>query len=125
MTILAKRLPVVHIPKQPLIAAVWKHMIHHSRGRQFSFCLTRNAQRMLSQVCFSRFAPLSVVTPEGRAATQPVAALCNVFLAVNLPWFAEPWTAGIATGTFRFHGHCLISFLNIGVLADVGLSYLY
>ena len=60
---------------------------------------------MPPQICGPRLAPLAVIAPEGSAAAQPVAALGDVFLAIDLPLFAEPGTAWIAAGPFGFLGH--------------------
>ena len=105
MALLAKRLPVVHIPEQPLVASVWQHMIYDSCWGQLPVSLAGNAQRMTPQIGSPRVAPPAVVAPEGSAAAQPVAALGDVFLAIDLPLFAESGTAGEAAGAFWFHRH--------------------
>ena len=105
MAFLAKRLPVIHIPEQALIAAMRKHMIHDGRRGQLPVSLTGDAQRMTPQVGVSRLAPLPVISTESSAAAQPIVALSEMFFAVDLPLFAESGAAGIAAGASRFHGH--------------------
>ena len=82
-------------------------MINHCGRIHFSFCLTHDAEGMPAKKSVSRLAPPTVVAPEGSAAAQTVTALGDVFLAVNLPLFAESGAAGIAAGASRFHGHVL------------------
>jgi len=84
---------------------MWEYMIHNRGGRKLTFRLTVNAKRMPPEICSPRLAPLSVIAPKGSTAAQPVIALGDVFLAVDLPRFAKPGAAWIATGTSRFHGH--------------------
>lgn len=97
---------------------MWDDMIHDGRSRQLALGLTENAKRMPSKVCSPSLAPSAVVAPEGRAAALSVAALCDVFFAVNLPLFAEPRAAGVAAGAFWFHGHIILRLLYTNMLAD-------
>ena len=70
---------------------------------------------MLTQVRSPGIAPLAVIAPESRAATQPIAALSDMLLTVNLPLFAESCTTGIAAGALWFHRHNedLVSSCNL------------
>jgi hypothetical protein len=80
-------------------------MVDDRGSSQLSFRLAGNAKRMLPQIGGPRISPPAVIAPEGRAAAQPVAALGNVFLAIDLPLFAESRASGIATGPFGFLRH--------------------
>ena len=112
MAALTEGLPISLIPEQHHVATMRNHMIHHRGGCQLPFCLTGDAQRMPPQISSPRLAPFPVITPEGSSTAQPVAAFRDVFFAEDLPLFAEPGTARIAAGAFRFHGHFVTFFLK-------------
>ena len=107
MAFFAERLPVVHIPEQSLIAAMRKHVIHHSGRYQLPFSLTVDTQRMPVQKSCSCLPPLGVVTTGISATAQAVAAQRHVLLAINLTLFAESRATGIAAGSSWFLGHLL------------------
>ena len=105
MAALAQGLPVFFIPEQGLIAPVRDDMIHHCSGREPTFLLALHAQRMPAQKSGPLPAPLGVVASGIRAAAQPIPAPLDVFGAVDLTAFTQPWTAGIPTRALGLHRH--------------------
>lgn len=100
----AKRLPVVFVPEQRLIASVRDHKIHHGRGRELSLPHTLGAQRVPAQESLSRRAPAAVVAALGGIASQAIRGKRRVFAAVNAA-VAQIRASRIPAGPFRRFRH--------------------
>lgn len=72
MAALAKGLPVVFIPEQPLVAAVRDDVVNHCRKGKFTFLPALHAERMFLQKGFSRSAPLGVISSRIRTAAHAI-----------------------------------------------------
>jgi hypothetical protein len=59
---LAQRLPVVAIPKQRHVSAVWDDMINDGRGVRIAFLFALHAYRMLRKITLARALPLTGVS---------------------------------------------------------------
>jgi hypothetical protein len=62
MALLAKRLPVTLIPKQPLVTSVRNDVIHHGRWNHLPFLLAEDTQRMLLQEKSAGFTPAGIIS---------------------------------------------------------------
>lgn len=66
---LAKRLPVVHPPKQFEVPAVGNDVVNRLGRSHLLACETTHAERMLGEVCFAFSSPSTAVpSPRGRAS---------------------------------------------------------
>ena len=63
MAVLAKGLPVFFIPEKPHVTPVWRDVVHHRRGGQFTTAHALHTQRMLTKIGPSSLLPAAIIAP--------------------------------------------------------------
>ena len=102
MAVLAKGLPILFIPEQRRVAAMWGDVIDYRRRGQHAVPAAFRAERVLAEEQRSGLAPAGVVSARVRSAAQRVmAVLLAVFLAVYAA-LAQVRAAGVSAGSFWF-----------------------
>jgi hypothetical protein len=72
MAALAERSPVRLVPEQPLVAAVWQHVVDHGRRHEPPCRRARHAQGVTRQEGGASSSPARPVAPARRARALPV-----------------------------------------------------
>lgn len=104
MAALAKGLPVLFVPEQLRIAAVWFDVVDDRRRNKASFCFAADAPGMTFQIELPGLLPLLTVATY--LCTGPLAlALTFVFVTIFSSIGYQPGAARIFTGCLRSSWH--------------------